>query len=428
MRILKTGAFFNHPGICYRRPPGWMGGGGASFSEADILQKHQAFSATLVSSPYSARTIAQALGGLSKLLLTPAVNRSFIGICRQAASISLTNNDYLSAANCYNYAAEVSNEISDFVESGNLYESVGGYQEAGHAFRQVVDLCEEEEKVDYWLRAGENFEQAGTYAVAGAAFRNVYGLNQDPNYLVRAAQNFTGVSGYGESVAWCLETAAKGFEEKDAATLWKLAGDAYKSIGRNRDAAFAYEQAAKLTKGEEKFNLWLLAGESFLAADAKKEAYYCFCQVSRDRRPSAFYTLSKQLGHVVPNILSAGAALEEQGNACEGAEARGFYRKAGDAFAAEEKHMEACFVFAKAAAIAEGKNKTHLLHQAARQAVLARSYGKALDLVEQAMQEEGNPSLWQQLASLVQKLNRFLRFPEDKAKARRLLRQLERRF
>jgi len=370
--------------ICYRKPEGGgvrrrRGGGGVTtalhrqieliralvagprgnVTEAVVLERHQAFSVVLADSPYLPKEIARALEGLKDLyeiLPTPAIRDSLIDIFRQAATVAYTNRDLVSAA--------------------------GSYSSAGGISRETID----------YLAAGEYFEIAESYPAAGEAFENAYKVSQDLDLLVRAARCFAMQEGYGKDVARCLEKAARESEGKDAMTLWKWTGDAYKSIGKNREAGFAYGQAAELAKGEEKIDLRLLAGEQFLAGGMSKEAHHCFCQVSRDRRPPEFYALAEELfpETAVPKPLSRGAALEEQGKACEGAEARGFYKEAAKAFAGEGEHREAAHVYLKAARLADGVNKTHLLTQAARQFVLARSYGKALTLLEEAVEGEGN--------------------------------------
>ena len=94
------------------------------------------------------------------------------------------------------------------------------------------------------------------------------------------------------------------------------------------------------------------------------------------------------------------------------------------AFAKENQHREAGHVCVKTARLTEGVNKVHFLHQAARQFVLARSYGNALTLLEEAIEEEGNASLWQQIDSLVRKFGFRLKDPTDQARGWALRRRL----
>jgi len=220
------------------------------------------------------------------------------------------------------------------------------------------------------------------------------------------------------------------FQGKNAKTLWVRAVEIYVKQKKYKEAAFVYEKIAKLAEVFEASEFWSLAADCYLKVHMKKEALFCFSEILRDRRPVEYFDLLKELhpGSPMPKVLSTGAALEEKAEHLDDVRAIWALTCAGSEYNKQGQFLESGFVYAKAANLAEGSNKTHLLHQAARQFVQARKYSNALNILELVLQEQGNVSLWIQIHSLINKLLRFLRMPDDQQRARDLISQVKNRF
>jgi hypothetical protein len=104
------------------------------------------------------------------------------------------------------------------------------------------------------------------------------------------------------------------------------------------------------------------------------------------------------------------------------------YMKAANLYIRDRKFKEAGFVIAKAARLSEGAGKTNLLYEAARNLIKARVYTAVFDILEEAINGEGNINLWVKLQALIQSFIDQLKKPEDKLRVATLSRRLDDRF
>jgi len=452
MKAART--FFDHPGICYRRPPGGrrQGGGGggeaaalhwqidliqslvrgprANMTEAAVLERHQALSVVLPESPYLFRAMSRAVLGLldlHKIFSTPAITTSLISVFKQCASLALDNSDFLGVASFYNNAAGLSGEASDYMLAGEHFGLGNRPKEAGHAFRKAVDLSTGDDVRINLIRTGEEFERAELYAAAGAAFLNAHQISPDVNLLLRAAQNFGEQDGYIEAGARCVEDAARLSSPEDAITLWRLAADTRRDMGQYKEAGFAYGEAAKLADGNLANDLWISAGECFLEAGLRKEALHVFSQVPIHRRPRDFGLLAGKVSTGMP--CSAAKILEDEGDACEDRdEARRLYLRAARGYAERREHRKEGLATLKAAQLTSGAGRANFLYEAARKLIMGKAYTAVLDALEQVTREEGNPNLWKRTRSLLKRFERQLQKPEDRERAKALRRWFNKRL
>ena len=388
MRISRTTTFFNHRGICFRRPPGNMrsgggGGGGAALhrqidliqdlvvgpknkiNETSVLERHRALSVVLPTCPYLPRAIARAVLGLKDLheiFSTPKIQTSLVVVFKQAASVAVNNADYLTAANFYNTIARISGEAELFILAGEQFGFAGKPKEKQHVLLKGVKIVEDVARVS---------------------------------------------------------------SPEDAVIFWRLAADVRRNMGQDKSAGFAYSEAAKLAVGEGVNELWLLAGRCFFDAGMKREAYHSFCQIPKRGKPPEFENLERELfPQRIKRSLSPAEMLENQAEACEERrDAISAYMKASRAYIEERKNKEAGFVIAKAAQLADGISRTNLFYEAARNLVKARAYTSVLNILEEAVSGEMNSNLRKRTRVLINQFKRQLRKPEDRARANKLVRR-----